>query len=355
MTAPGATGARYAQPAEWTPHDAVWLAWPCAADLWGDALAAAQRQFAALCGAVDGERLEILVPDAGEEARARAALAAAAAGAAGVRFHRLPFGDIWMRDIAPVFVHDADGAVAAACFRFNGWGGKYVLPHDDAVAARVAAAAGAARVAHDLVAEGGAMEVDGEGTLLTSRSCLLNANRNPGRGEEAVARALSAALGARRVLWVSEGLLEDHTDGHIDTIARFVAPGVVACMEPGGAGDPNAARLARIAEEVAAMTDAAGRRLRLMRVPSPGRVEDARGRLMPASYLNFYVANGSVVVPTYGAPADAAAVRAVAALFPGRRTVGVRAETILEGGGALHCITQQQPARRGARREHEQP
>ncbi|HEV8321671.1 MAG TPA: agmatine deiminase family protein [Myxococcota bacterium] len=362
--ASGAMLPRHVQPVEWARHDAVWLAWPCAADLWGDALPAAQRQFVALCGAIDGERREILVPDADEESRARAALAAgavagaataatasdglAATASAGVRFHRIPFGDIWMRDIAPVFVHDQRGDLAAACFRFNGWGGKYVLPHDADVAARVAAAAGAARVPYDLVAEGGAVEVDGEGTLLTSRSCLLNANRNPGLGEEAVARALSEALGARRVLWVGEGLLEDHTDGHIDTIARFVAPGVVACMEPGGAGDPNAARLARIAEEVAAMTDAAGRRLRVVPVPSPGRVEDARGRLMPASYLNFYLANGSVAVPTYGAPRDEAAVHAVAALFPGRRATGVRAETILEGGGALHCVTQQQPAPRRA-------
>jgi agmatine deiminase len=156
-------------------------------------------------------------------------------------------------------------------------------------------------------------------------------------------RVLCDALGVTKVLWVTEGLLQDHTDGHIDTIARFVAPGVVACMTP-ASDDPNAARLRRIAEELADLTDAAGRRLTIAHVPSPGRVEDERGKLMPASYLNFYVANGSVAVPTYGSEQDEAAVRAVAALFPGRRTVGVRAEVILQGGGALHCITQQEPA-----------
>jgi agmatine deiminase len=335
---------RPVQPAEWSAHDAVWLAWPCAADLWGDALTGAQEQFAAFAAAIHGERLEVLVPDASAEAEARERLGSSSV-LPRARFHHIPYGDIWMRDIAPVFVHEG-GGLAAACFRFNGWGGKYVLPHDDAVAARVAAAAGVPRRAHDgLVAEGGAIEVDGEGTLLTTRQCLLNANRNPGFGEDAVARVLGAALGATRVLWLTEGLLEDHTDGHVDTIARFVAPGVVACMQPAGGDDPNRGRLVRIAEELAEMTDAAGRRLRLVHLPSPGRVESVAGRLMPASYLNFYVANGSVAVPAYGVENDAAAVRVVASLFPGRRVLSVRSEVILEGGGALHCISQQQPAR----------
>jgi len=326
------------QPAEWSRHDAVWLAWPNAADLWGDALAVAQEEFAGLCTrAIAGERIEVLVPDAREEEGARRRLGDK------VRYHRIPFGDIWMRDIAPIFAHDEAGRVVAHCFRFNGWGGKYVLEHDDQVALRVAEAADVPRVSHDFVLEGGAVETDGEGTLLTSRQCLLNPNRNPELSQDRVERALCDALGARKVLWVTEGLLEDHTDGHIDTIVRFVAPATVACMEPVG-DDPNEKQLERILEELSDATDAAGRRLTVVRVPSPGRVTDGRGKLLPASYLNFYVANDSVAVPIYGSEQDEAAVRAVAALFPTRRTVGVRARAILEGGGALHCITQQQPS-----------
>lgn len=324
-------------PAEWTRHDAVWLAWPNDADLWGDALADAQEEFVALCTlGIAGERIEVLVPDAREEERARGSLGDK------VRYHRIPFGDIWMRDIAPIFAHSA-GSMVAHCFRFNGWGGKYVLEHDAEVAVRVAQAAEVAHVSHDFVLEGGAVEPDGEGTLLTSRQCLLNPNRNPELSQDRIERALCDALGARKVLWVTEGLLEDHTDGHIDTIARFVAPATVACMEPVG-DDPNRTQLERILEELSEQTDAAGRRLTIARVPSPGRVTDARGKLLPASYLNFYVANDSVAVPVYGSDQDEVALRAIAALFPTRRTVGVRARAILEGGGALHCITQQQPS-----------
>jgi agmatine deiminase len=316
----------------------VWLAWPSDADLWGDALAPAQDEQEAFCRAIAGERLELLVPDDAAEKLARSRLAGLDA-----RFHRIAFGDIWLRDTAPIFVLRSGGDVAAACFRVNGWGGKYPLEHDDEVAERVAEAAGVPRVEHDFVLEGGAIEVDGEGTLLTSRQCLLNPNRNPELGLETIEALLNDALGSRKVLWVTEGLLEDHTDGHIDTIARFVAPGRVVCMAPAGPSDPNRSRLTRIAEELSEMTDALGRRLSVTRIPSPGRVVNGRGDLMPASYLNYYISNGSVAVPTYGSPNDSAAVDALQALFPGRRTLAVPARHILEGGGALHCISQQQP------------
>jgi agmatine deiminase len=331
------------QPAEWERHSACWLAWPSHGHLWQENLAPAQAEFAALCVAIaelGGEPLELLVQDAAAETQARAALGPVLDQ---VRFHRVPVGDIWLRDTAPIFVREGSGTLRAACFRFNGWGGKYVLPGDDQVAGRVAALCGAPAQVHDWILEGGSIEADGEGTLLTTRQCLLNPNRNPGLDEAALEAALRADLGAEKVLWLNEGLLNDHTDGHIDTLARFVAPGVVVCMEAREAGDPNTATLERLAADLAACTDARGRRLRVVRIPSPGVLLDDEGEPMPASYVNFYLGNRSVVVPTYGTPYDEAAVAALAPLFPGRRVVGRSARAILSGGGAFHCITQQQP------------
>ncbi len=331
------------QPAEWERHSACWLAWPSHGHLWQENLAPAQAEFAALCLAIaeqGGEALELLVQDEDAEAQARAALGPVLDQ---VRFHRVPVGDIWLRDTAPIFVREPTGALGAACFRFNGWGGKYVLPGDDQVAGRVAALSGAPARVHGWILEGGSIEADGEGTLLTTRQCLLNPNRNPGLDEAALEAALRSGLGAEKVLWLDEGLLNDHTDGHIDTLARFVAPGVVVCMEAREAGDPNAATLDRLAADLAACTDSRGRRLRVVRIPSPGVLLDDEGEPMPASYVNFYLGNRSVVVPTYGTPYDEAAVAALAQLFPGRRVVGRSARAILSGGGAFHCITQQQP------------
>jgi agmatine deiminase len=331
------------QPAEWEPHRACWLAWPSHGHLWQNQLGPAQAEFAALCVAIaeeGGEPLELLVQDAAAETEARSALAAVIGQ---VRFHQVPVGDIWLRDTAPIFLQDGGGALSAACFRFNGWGGKYVLPDDDRVAGRVAALSRVARIDHPWVLEGGSVEVDGEGTVLTTRQCLLNPNRNPGMAQAEVERSLREALGAKKVLWLEEGLVNDHTDGHIDTLARFVAPGVVVCMAAHDAADPNAATLDRLAADLAAFTDVQGRRLRVVRIPSPGVLLGETGELLPASYVNFYIGNRSVVVPTYGTPQDEAAVAALAPLFPGRRVLGRSARAILSGGGAFHCITQQQP------------
>jgi agmatine deiminase len=330
---------RFRQPAEWEPHDCCWVAWPEAEDLWGDDLPRAQESFVRMCRAIaEGERLEVLVPDERRERDAATALAGTRA-----RFHRIPYGDIWLRDTAPIFVRDAQREVAAACFAFNGWGGKYILPPDDRVAARVAEASGCRTVSFPFVLEGGSVEPDGQGAVLTTRQCLLNPNRNPGMPQGAVERALRDALGAAKVLWLDDGLLNDHTDGHIDTLARFVAPGVVVCMRPSGSDDPNRDVLEQITRALSAMSDAMGRRLEVVRVPSPGAVRDSDARLLPASYVNFYIGNRTVVVPTYGTRWDEEAMEQIAALFPDRRTVAVPGLAILAGGGAFHCITQQQP------------
>jgi len=336
------------QPAEWAPHQGTFLAWPSAADLWKDALKEAQDGVTALAegiadldpatGFCRGERLFVLVPDEAREAEARAALAKLP-----VTFHRIPFGDIWLRDTAPIFLLDAKGSRGAAVFRFNGWGNKYVLEHDDRVAERVATLLGHRRFEAPFVMEGGSVDVDGEGTVLTTVQCLQNPNRNPGRSIAQIESDLTDHLGALKTLWITEGLLNDHTDGHIDTIARFVRPGVVCAMAPSDADDPNARILTKITRELAQMTDARGRMLTVVTVPSPGRVESEDGNLMPASYVNFYIADTTVIVPQYGVPSDALAVEAVAGLFPDRRVIGAPARAILSGGGAFHCITQQVP------------
>ncbi len=339
MRTPSSAG--YRMPAEWERHAATWVAWPSHGDLWLDNLAPARAAFARLVEAIaTGETTEVLVPDEANEALARAALPAR-----GVRFHRVPFGDIWLRDTAPIFLRGEGGDVASVRFAFNGWGGKYVLDHDGEVSERIAAKSpGAPAFAEPWVLEGGAVDVDGEGTLLTTRQCLLNPNRNPSMGRASLEAALAKALGCERVLWLDEGLLNDHTDGHVDTIARFVRPGAVVLMEPRSSDDPNHRVLTALLAEAAGLVDARGRRLEVIRVPSPGAITDGDGRVMPASYVNFYVSNASVVVPTYGSPFDDEAVERIGALFPGRRAIGVDARAVLSGGGAFHCITQQVPA-----------
>jgi agmatine deiminase len=336
------------QPAEWSPHAATWVAWPSASDLWQENLGPAQAAFTELCatladvdpktGAPRGERLHVLVHDASAEAEAGPRLRPL-----GATLHRVPFGDIWLRDTAPIFVKDDGGRVDAARFGFNGWGKKYMLEHDDAVSLRIAELSGCTTHLHPVILEGGSVEVDGEGTILTTRQCLQNPNRNGSMSAAEVERAVLAALGGDKMLWLGDGLMNDHTDGHVDTIARFVRPGVVVCMAPSDKDDPNSRILDDIARDLSAMTDARGRRLEVVRIPSPGRIAGTDGGALPASYVNFYIGNTTVAVPTYGSRHDADAVRGIAALFPGRRTVGIDARAILTGGGAFHCITQQEP------------
>jgi agmatine deiminase len=335
--------AGFHMPAEWAPHEATWLAWPSHADLWGQHLEPARAAFVRLAMAVAaGERVEVLAPDESSEGQARAAL-----GSERVRVHRMAFGDIWLRDTAPLFLVGSEGEVASVRFFFNGWGGKYVLDHDDRVAEGIATLQGARAFKMPLVLEGGAIEVDGEGTLLTTRQCLLRGQRNAAMPEIELERALCDSLGVRKVLWLENGLENDHTDGHVDTLARFVRPGVVVAMESRAPDDPNGDVLRALLEELEAMVDARGQRLRVVRIPSPGRIADADGRVMPASYANFYVANACVVVPTYGSRFDEEAVHVIGGLFPERRIVSIDARAVLSGGGAFHCITQQQP--RGGR------
>ncbi|HYZ47788.1 MAG TPA: agmatine deiminase family protein, partial [Sphingomonas sp.] len=222
-------------------------------------------------------------------------------------------------------------------FRFNGWGGKYHLAGDDDLAVRLAATAAFETRECHYVLEGGAIDVDGTGLAVTTEQCLLNPNRNPGLGKAEIEARLRGDLGLDRILWLGDGLLNDHTDGHVDNLARFVGEGRLAIPEPAGEEDPNAA-VYRDAQERARAFG-----LEIVPLPSPGRVL-RDGEIVPASYMNFYIGNAAIVVPLYGAPSDEAAVAAIQSLFPDRRVVGFRADHILTGGGSFHCISQQVPA-----------
>ncbi len=328
----------YRQPAEWQPHSACWLAFPSHRDLWLDQLDIVQTEFVALARAIaQSEPLEILVLEDTIE------LAKQLLGDLQVRFHLIPFGDIWMRDITPIYIKNLDGKLGALKFKWNGWGGKYLLEHDDLVSDRILKTLDIPKFEFDWVLEGGAIEVDGEGTCLTTKQCLLNPNRNPHMDQQAIEFGLKSALGVEKILWIEEGLLNDHTDGHIDTIARFIAPHTVMCMQPTDRDDPNYQVLIDITAQLSTMTDAKGRKLNVVKIPSPHLVLDDEGEIMPASYLNFYISNDSVIIPTYGSANDHLAVQAIAKHFPTRKAIGLSAKHILLGGGAFQCITCHQP------------
>jgi agmatine deiminase len=256
------------------------------------------------------------------------------------------YGDIWLRDTGPIFARGRDGAVALR-FKTNAWGGKFDLPDDAKVGEDIAKLAGTPIMSFDFVLEGGAVDRDGMGTILATRQTLLNPNRNGWSKAEAEA-ALEQGLGAKTVIWIDEGLKNDHTDGHIDNIARFVGPARVVCQSPAGPDDPNAETLDGIARTLEAATDVKGARLEVIRVPGPGLYRNALGEIAPASHLNFVIANGVVVMPVYGTPTQDVALEALQAVFPDRKVIGVPSRGLLgagdAGGGSFHCITQQEPA-----------
>jgi agmatine deiminase len=319
------------QPPEWAPHAFVWIGFPSHGELWDDDLSPAQAEVAAFARAIWAE-------GKGEEVRLVAAgPASAAAAREAAPFATIvtePFGDIWLRDTGPIVVKGPAGK-SAISFRFNGWGGKYDLPGDDTIGRRLGESAGLHVRRADWILEGGAIDVDGTGLAVTTEECLLNPNRNPFFSRADVEARLRADLGIDRLLWLASGLMNDHTDGHVDNLARFVGSGRIAVQQPAGR-DPNEA----VYRDAAIRARRFGLDVALM--PSPGLVR--RGEeIIPASYMNFYIGNAAVVVPQYGAGEDEAAVAAVQALFPGRQAVGLPADHILTGGGSFHCISQQMP------------
>ena len=329
-------------PAEWSPHRAMWLGFPSHGDIWLDHYEAAQAEVAALALALAGpgaERVRLMV--CGDEAEATARLLIGAAP--GIELVRAQFGDVWLRDTGPIFLKKGEADLAEG-FVFNGWGGKYDFPGDELVAEQIAAASGTPLEMADFILEGGSLDHDGFGEMLTTRQCLLNPNRNPGWTEADAEAALARTLGAKRVHWLDDGLANDHTDGHVDNLARFVAPGVVACPIAFGRADPNADLYDQTARQLSGYTTERGAPLQVVRVASPGRIEDEDGQAVPASHMNFLIANEAVIVPLYDQTSGPYAVEALRSLFPERTVIGLPSKAILTGGGSFHCISQQEPA-----------
>jgi agmatine deiminase len=315
-------------PPEWARHKAVWIGFPSHPELW-ESLGAARAEVAAFARAVraDGAGEEVVLIAADEEAGTAARLIAGDTA----RIAVVPFGDIWLRDTAVI----VDDAGVGHDFEFNGWGGKYEYDGDEEVGALLAAKRRMAVETHDWVLEGGSIDWDGTGLVVTTEQCLLNPNRNPGMSLREAERRLYEDLGFDRVLWLGNGLAYDHTDGHVDNLARFVGENRLAIPTP-EENDPN--WLVYI--DAVRRAEAFG--VEVVRIPSPGRVMHGDD-VVPASYMNFYIGNAAVVVPIYGQPNDRKAVEAIGALFPGREAVGLRADHILTGGGSFHCISQQIP------------
>jgi agmatine deiminase len=319
------------QPPEWAPHEYVWIGFPSHSELWEDDLEPAREEVAAFARAVhaDGAGEEVRLVTTGTQASEAARRMAPFA-----TIVDKPFGDIWLRDTGPIILKN--GGAKAALFRFNGWGDKYVLANDDKIGRSLAESADFEADAHDWVFEGGAIDVDGAGLAVTTEQCVLNSNRNPGVDQPEMDARLKESLGLERILWLGKGLLNDHTDGHVDNLARFVAEGTLAIPVPTGIDDPNQ----QVYADARYRAEASG--LKVMPVPSVGRLE-RDGEIVPASYMNFYIGNATVVVPTYGATNDDAAVELIGALFPSRKAVGLPANHVLTGGGSFHCISQQVP------------
>ena len=319
-------------PPEWHPQDWLWIGFPHDADEWPGFLGRAQEQIAGFANAVaeSGQEVRLIARDEANAARARALVSAQ------VQVETRVYGDIWLRDTGPLVMCGPGGRRVARRFGFNGWGGKYLMAGDETIGAEIARDAGLAVETADWILEGGALDGDGTGLVVTTEQCLLNPNRNPSLSRSGIEARLAADLGFERVLWLGDGLINDHTDGHVDNLARFVAPNRLAVPRATGRDDPNAA----IYADAKARAEVAG--VEVVEMPSPGRVE-RDGRIEPASYMNFAITTRVAVVPTYGTPHDADGVAAIAALFPDRDTVGILADAVLAGGGSFHCSSQQMP------------
>jgi agmatine deiminase len=342
---PSALG--YSMPAEWAPHRATWLSWPHNEETWPTHLETVRKVWIEMISALARcERVQLLVNDEGAKREVTARLKSAHADLENVTLLQIPTVDVWMRDYGPTFITRGSLERPLACndWIFNGWGGKYrAYEEDDRVARAIVRLLGIPVFEHDMVLEGGSIEVNGAGACMTTEQCLLHRNRNPRLERSEIERRLKSSLGARHVIWLGEGIAGDDTDGHIDDIARFVDPTTVVCAVEANANDENYRALEENFERLQAARDQDGNKLQVVRLPCPAAIADGDARL-PASYANFYIANELVLVPIFDDANDTEALGILQELYSTRKVLGLRCNEVVAGLGAIHCVTQQEPA-----------
>jgi agmatine deiminase len=327
-------------PAEWAPHARCWMAWPKRVELWGEHLEAAREDYVRVARAIAKFEPLTMLADSADTADARMRCGPSIAVVS------MPIDDSWLRDSGPTFVVDAAGKRAAAAFTFNAWGGKY-QPHDkDAtLGGRIAALAELPVFRSNLVVEGGGFLSDGEGTLITAETCVLNPNRNPGWTKAQAEAELRAMLGVQKVIWLPGDITDIETDGHVDGFVAYIKPAAVLCEVVADPQDPRHSVMAENRRVLETETDARGRRFELLPIAEAPRSAVPHGQDgYCRSYVNFYLANGAVIAPAYGIAEDASVFETLRRAYPDREVVPVALRDLFRGGGGIHCITQQEPS-----------
>ncbi len=332
----------FRMPAEWEPHQGIWLSWPHDNDTFFD-LPCVEHSYLEMIQALRGrERVYLMVRDQDMRSRVEEILSCAGIEPWHVKFFVYPYCDVWFRDYGPTFlVHARDSSMAMVNWRFNAWGGKYPeLEGDDIIPSVLARSLHIPVFTPDMVLEGGSIDVDGRGSLITTEQCLLHPNRNPSLSREGIEQVLMDFLGVSRVIWLKGGIAGDDTDGHVDDVARFVDERTVVCALEKERGSDNYKILKENYEILRRTLAHDGSPLRVVPLPMPGESEGS----VPASYTNFYIGNGTVLVPTFNDPADRRALKTLRKVFPGRVVVGIDCSEMIRGMGAIHCVSQQFPS-----------
>jgi agmatine deiminase len=337
----------YRMPAEWEPHEATWLSWPKDPITWPGRVPQAQEVFAQMIEALTPkEKVRLLVDDEKAESEVRRKLASKKVNGKNLLIHRIKTVDSWIRDYGPNFLVGAHGRaplLAYNCWIFNAWGAKYeTLMADNGIPKRISPLLNLPIFEPGIVLEGGSIEVNGKGCVLTTEQCLLNKNRNPQLGQSQIEEYLKNYLGVTKVLWLGEGIIGDDTDGHIDDLSRFVTADTIVTAIEEDPKDANYGLLQDNLKRLKSMTDPNGRPFQIIPIPMPEPVLDDEGERLPASYANFYIANEVVLVPTYKHPNDRKALDVLQRIFPDRRVIGIECNDLVFGLGAIHCVTQQQ-------------
>ena len=334
----------YRMPAEWQKHDAIWLAWPYDPSTFPKRVEKVEATYVQIVKEIhEGEQVNLFVKDEQTKQKATKLFKEAKIDLFRVNFYVFDYADVWFRDYGPIFVKNQNHELAMVHWNFNSWGEKYEeLLKDRQVPEFISQKITLKCFKPDVVLEGGSIDVNGEGTLLTTEQCLLNKNRNPSLGKKQIEKYLSDYLGVTHFVWLKRGILGDDTDGHIDDLARFVNPTTIVCAYQEDENDADFDVLQENYQILCQSVDQDGKKLKIVKLPMP-KVVSAEDERLPASYTNFYIGNQKVLVPVFDHKNDSKALSILQRLFPSRKVVGIRCVDLVYGFGTIHCISQQQP------------